>query len=56
MRSGYGPSVLRRIVRFRAALRLAEQGEPFAAAAARAGYAGQAHLTREVREVAPGCR
>lgn len=49
---GYGPSVLRRILRFRAALRLAHRGEPFAAAAARAGYADQAHLAREVRALA----
>lgn len=49
---GYGPSVLRRILRFRAALRLARHGVPFAATAARAGYADQAHLAREVRALA----
>lgn len=49
---GYGPAVLRRILRFRAALRLAEQGTPFAAVAARAGYADQSHLAREVRALA----
>jgi AraC-like DNA-binding protein len=49
---GYGPSVLRRILRFRMALRLARQGVPFAATAARAGYADQAHLAREVRALA----
>lgn len=49
---GYGPSVLRRILRFRGALRLAEQGVPFAAVAARTGYADQAHLAREVRDLA----
>ncbi len=49
---GYGPSVLRRILRFRTALRLAGHGVPFAATAARAGYADQAHLAREVRALA----
>lgn len=49
---GYGPSVLRRILRFRAALRLAHQGVPFAATAHRTGYADQAHLSREVRALA----
>ncbi len=49
---GYGPSVLRRILRFRVALRLARHGVPFAATAARAGYADQAHLAREVRALA----
>ncbi|MGH4001417.1 MAG: helix-turn-helix domain-containing protein, partial [Pseudonocardiaceae bacterium] len=49
---GYGPSVLRRILRFRMALRLAGQGVPFAITAARVGYADQAHLAREVRALA----
>ncbi|MGH3674101.1 MAG: AraC family transcriptional regulator [Pseudonocardiaceae bacterium] len=49
---GYGPSVLRRVLRFRMALRLAERGAPFAAIAARVGYADQAHLAREVRALA----
>lgn len=49
---GYGPSVLRRILRFRMALRLAGKGAPFAITAARAGYADQAHLAREVRALA----
>ncbi len=49
---GYGPSVLRRILRFRVALRLAGRGVPFAATAARSGYADQAHLAREVRALA----
>ncbi|MGH3911026.1 MAG: DUF6597 domain-containing transcriptional factor [Pseudonocardiaceae bacterium] len=49
---GYGPSVLRRVLRFRVALRLASHGVPFAATAARAGYADQAHLAREVRALA----
>ncbi|HVE96585.1 MAG TPA: helix-turn-helix domain-containing protein [Pseudonocardiaceae bacterium] len=49
---GYGPSVLRRILRFRLALRVAGQGASFAATAAWAGYADQAHLAREVRALA----
>ncbi|HZA16369.1 MAG TPA: helix-turn-helix domain-containing protein [Pseudonocardiaceae bacterium] len=49
---GYGPSVLRRILRFRLALRVAGQGVSFVATAARAGYADQAHLAREVRALA----
>lgn len=49
---GYGPSVLRRILRFRVALRLAGQGVAFGVTAARAGYADQAHLAREVRALA----
>lgn len=49
---GYGPSVLRRVLRFRMALRLAARGTPFATVAARAGYADQAHLAREVRALA----
>ena len=49
---GYGPSVLRRVLRFRMALRLAERGVPFATVADRAGYADQAHLAREVRALA----
>lgn len=49
---GYGPSVLRRILRFRMALRLAGRGVPLAATAARVGYADQAHLAREVRALA----
>ncbi|MDQ4020551.1 MAG: helix-turn-helix domain-containing protein [Actinomycetota bacterium] len=49
---GYGPSVLRRILRFRLALRLAGQGASFSATAVRVGYADQAHLAREVRALA----
>ncbi|MGH3693534.1 MAG: DUF6597 domain-containing transcriptional factor [Pseudonocardiaceae bacterium] len=36
-------------LRFRIALRLVTHGMPFAITAARAGYADQAHLAREVR-------
>lgn len=49
---GYGPKVLQRVLRFRGALRLARAGEPFAEVAYRCGYADQAHLAREVRELA----
>jgi len=46
---GYGPKTLERIVRFRRFLRLAEArpGDGLAYLAALAGYADQAHLTRE---------
>ncbi|MEO3777731.1 helix-turn-helix domain-containing protein [Micromonospora sp. B11E3] len=49
---GYGPKTLARILRMRRALDLARAGVPLAEAAARAGYADQAHLTRDVRDLA----
>ncbi|WP_309094622.1 helix-turn-helix domain-containing protein [Streptomyces sp.] len=49
---GYGPKTLARILRLRRALALARAGTPFAETAARAGYADQAHLSRDVRELA----
>ncbi|WP_328874571.1 helix-turn-helix domain-containing protein [Streptomyces sp. NBC_00287] len=49
---GYGPKTLARVLRFRRALGLARAGVPFAQAAARAGYADQAHLARDVKELA----
>ncbi|MCF3134939.1 helix-turn-helix transcriptional regulator [Streptomyces olivochromogenes] len=49
---GYGPKTLARILRMRRALALARAGVPFAETAARAGYADQAHLSRDVRELA----
>ncbi|NBE83163.1 helix-turn-helix transcriptional regulator [Micromonospora rubida] len=49
---GYGPKTLARILRMRRALALARAGTPLAEVAARAGYADQAHLTRDVRELA----
>ncbi|MFF7733314.1 DUF6597 domain-containing transcriptional factor [Streptomyces sp. NPDC007984] len=49
---GYGPKTLARILRLRRALGLARAGVPFARTAARAGYADQAHLARDVRELA----
>jgi transcriptional regulator GlxA family with amidase domain len=49
---GYGPATLRRVLRFRRARRLLDAGLPFADVAARAGYADQPHLHREVRALA----
>lgn len=49
---GYGPKTLARILRFTGAVALARTGVPLAWVAARAGYADQAHLTREVRALA----
>jgi AraC-like DNA-binding protein len=49
---GYGPAVLRRVLRFRRASALLAAGVPIAEVAARAGYADQPHLSREVRALA----
>jgi transcriptional regulator GlxA family with amidase domain len=49
---GYGPKTFARVARFRRALYLVRAGEPLAAAAAGAGYADQAHMTREVGALA----
>jgi AraC-like DNA-binding protein len=49
---GYGPKRLARVLRMERAVALARAGEPFAAVAADAGYADQAHLTREVKALA----
>lgn len=49
---GYGPKMLARVLRLQRALALARAGIPFAETAFRAGYADQAHLAREVRELA----
>jgi AraC-like DNA-binding protein len=49
---GYGPKMLARVLRMVHALELARRGVPFADAAARAGYADQAHLSRDVKEFA----
>lgn len=46
---GYGPKTLARILRMNRALELARSGVRFATVAAEAGYADQAHLSREVR-------
>lgn len=49
---GYGPKTLARILRMGGALELARCGVPLAEVAARSGYADQAHLSREVRDLA----
>lgn len=49
---GYGPKMLARFLRLQRALALARSGIPFAETAVRAGYADQAHLARDVRELA----
>ncbi|MFC8429051.1 DUF6597 domain-containing transcriptional factor [Streptomyces sp. NPDC057253] len=49
---GYGPKTLARILRLRRALVLARAGVPYAETAARSGFADQAHLARDVRELA----
>lgn len=49
---GYGPAMLRRVLRFRRAARLLDTGVPPAAVAVQAGYADQPHLYREVRALA----
>ena len=53
---GYGPKTFQRIMRFRRWLELAESAPPtarkLADLAAEAGYADQAHLTREVTRLA----
>jgi AraC-like DNA-binding protein len=49
---GYGGATLRRILRFRQARRLLDAGLQITDVAARAGYADQPHLHREVRALA----
>ncbi len=49
---GYGPSVLRRILRFDAALADHRRGRPSTWIAATHGYADAPHLHRDVRELA----
>jgi AraC-like DNA-binding protein len=49
---GYGPKTLARILRLRRALVLLRAGTPAAETAVRTGYADQAHLSREVRDLA----
>ncbi|MGW8062574.1 helix-turn-helix domain-containing protein [Streptomyces ziwulingensis] len=48
---GYGPKTLARVLRLQRALALARDGTPLAETAARAGYADQAHLARDAREL-----
>ncbi|GAB3571886.1 AraC family transcriptional regulator [Amycolatopsis endophytica] len=51
--TGLGPKALQRVARFQRFVRRADAGPvPLAEAAMTAGYADQAHLTREVRELA----
>lgn len=49
---GYGPATLRRILRFRKAVRLLDGGMSAADTAAVAGYADQSHLSRQVHDLA----
>ena len=49
---GYGPKTLERVLRFQRARRLARETGSLATVAALAGYADQAHLTRESRRLA----
>lgn len=49
---GYGPKTLARVLRLQRALGMARGGVPFAETAVRAGFADQAHLARDVRELA----
>jgi AraC-like DNA-binding protein len=49
---GYGPKTAQRVLRFQAALQDARLGRRLADVAAAAGYADQAHMSREVRELA----
>jgi AraC-like DNA-binding protein len=49
---GYGPKTLHRILRLQRAVALARGGRGFADVSAVAGYADQAHLSREVRALA----
>lgn len=49
---GYPPQVLARVLRFRRAVGLLRAGRPPSQVAAEAGYADQAHLSREVRTFA----
>jgi AraC-like DNA-binding protein len=48
---GYGPATLRRILRFRRAVRLLDSGMPTADAATTSGFADQPHLHREVLDL-----
>ncbi|MFD9885958.1 helix-turn-helix domain-containing protein [Streptomyces alboflavus] len=48
---GYGPKTLARVLRLQRALALARAGQPYADTAAAAGFADQAHLARDVKEL-----
>jgi AraC-like DNA-binding protein len=49
---GYGPKTLARVLRFQRFLALSRSGDDLARLALIAGYADQAHLTRETRRLA----
>ena len=49
---GYGPKTLTRILRLQKAVGLARAGRPFAEVSVTAGYADQAHLSRDVKALA----
>ncbi|WP_442806082.1 helix-turn-helix domain-containing protein [Streptomyces sp. NBC_01257] len=49
---GYGPKTLARVLRLQRALALVRSGMPYAEAALAAGCADQAHLAREMRDLA----
>lgn len=49
---GYGPKTLQRILRFQRALHLVRAGRSLADVAYETGYADQAHLSHEVRDLA----
>jgi AraC-like DNA-binding protein len=49
---GYGAKTLSRILRMQRALALVRDGERLADSAARAGYADQSHLARDVKDMA----
>jgi AraC-like DNA-binding protein len=49
---GYGPKTLARIMRLQTAVALARAGRPFADVSVTAGYADQAHLSRDVKALA----
>ncbi|WTE36944.1 helix-turn-helix domain-containing protein [Streptomyces sp. NBC_01618] len=49
---GYGPKTLARVLRLQRALGLARSGTPYAEAAVEAGCTDQAHLAREMRDLA----
>lgn len=48
---GYGPKTLARILRLQRALAMARRGHSLADVAAAVGYADQAHLSRDVRDL-----
>jgi AraC-like DNA-binding protein len=49
---GYGPKTLARVLRLQRALTFVREGVPYAEAALAAGCADQAHLAREMRDLA----